>query len=372
METNNVNTIAAKGAKGNFVSLTGSQAATIAAALLRKYGSRQAIKGHGAELIAKYGRDNFKAIDKAVREQRAGVIEAEAAKARAGLREWERAAREAMAAAKTGGHFAKLAAMASAKYATAAEFIAACYPNTIDGAPATLVQYVTGPEAVTIVAAYQLAKIDGRNARAVIDTCLGKFERALNMANKGAKAYKAPAVAREAGKIVAAYNVKPGAVLGTIAKAAPVEGEALAAYCRGNVAGLTPLSTYNAEARKAYELAAAAEAMAAISGEALSPEAVAVLAREPRHAARVIAAPAPKAAKAPKGGKGKAKAAKAPKVSPEAAKMAAKAMAAVNATIAAGVEAGRELSGAAERERKAQAAAEAKAEAVAKLAAVMA
>lgn len=367
--TKNVNAAAAKGAKGNFVSLTGSQAATIAAALLRKYGSRQGTKAHGAEIIAKYGKDNYKSIDKAIQAQRAGAIEAEAEKARAGIREWERAAREAMAAAKTGGHFAKLAAMASAKYTTAAEFIAACYPNTINGAPATLVQYVTGPEASTIVAAYQLATIDGRNARAIIDTCLSKFERALNTANKGAKAYKAPSIAREAGKIVAAYNVKPGAVLGTIARGEAVSPEALAQYAKGNTAGLVTLAAHNAEARKAYDLAVAAETMAALTGEALSPEAAAVLAREPRHAARVIAAPAPKA---PKGGKGKAKAPKGPKVSPEAAKAAREAMEKVNATIAAGVEAGRELSGAAERERKAAAAAEAKAEAVAKLAAVMA
>lgn len=358
--------------KGNFVSLTGSQAATIAAKLLRQYGSRQAIKGqHGAELIAKYGRDNFKAIDKAIQGQRAEYIAALADKVRAGLRDWEPAAREAMAAARKGGHFAKLAAMAAAKYGTAAEFIAACYPNTIDGAPATLVQYVTGPEAATIVAAYQLATIDGRNARAIIDTCLGKFERALNAANKGAKCFKAPAVAREAGKIVAAYNVKPGAALGTIAKAEPVSPEALAQYAKGNTQGLTTLAAYNGEARKAYNLAAAAEAVAAISGEELSPEAVAVLAREPRHnwltrapKAEAKPAKAPKGGKAPKGPKGP----KAPKVSPEAAKAAREAMAQVDATIAAGVAVGRELSGAAEREAKAMAAAEAKAAKIAMLA----
>lgn len=353
--------------KGNFVTLTNAQAETIAAGLLRKYKSRQGTKAHGAEIIAKYGRDNYRLIDKAIKAQRADVIESEAAKARAGVREWEQAAREAMAAARKGGHFAKLAAMACAKYSTAAEFIAACYPNIIDGAPATLVQYVTGPEAATIVAAYMPAAIDGRDARRIVDICLSKLEKALQAANKGAKAYKAPAQVREAGKIVAAYNTKPGAVLGTIAKAEPVSPDVLAQYAKGNVAGLVTLSAHNAEARKAYQLAAAADMLAAANGEAVSPEAAAVLAKEPRHKWLSIAAPVTpaKAPKAAKGGKGKAKA---PKVSPEAAKAAREAMAGVEATIAAGVEAGRELSGAAEREAKAMAAAESKAASIAMMA----
>lgn len=336
-------TQAAKGGRGHFATLSDSQAATIAAALLRKYHSRQGTKEHRAELIAKYGKDNYKAIDKAIQASREATIKAEAEKARAGLREWEKAAREAMAAARAGGHFAKLAALASAKYATAADFIAACYPNTIDGAPAVLVQYVTGPEAATIVAAYEPAAYDGRNARAIVDTCLARLERALQAANKGGKAYAAPAQAREAGKIVAAYDTKPGAALGTIAKGSPVSPEALQAYSKGNAAGLVRLSAYNAQARKDYDTAAAAEAMAAITGEAPSPEAVAILSREPRHKWLTQAPKAPKAPKGAKGGKGKGKgkaepaqAAKPAPVSPEAMAQAREAMAAIDAFIAAG------------------------------------
>lgn len=340
-----VNTTAA--VKCNVASLTASQCETIAAGLLRKYGSRQGTKAHGAELIAKYGKDNYKSIDKAIQAQRAGAIEAAANMARAGVREWETAAREAMTAARKGGNFAKLAAWAGEKWPTAAAFIAACYPNVIDGAPASLVQYVTGPEGATIVAAYMPAAIDGRDARKIVDICLGKLAGALKSANKGGKCFKSPAQVREAGKIVAAYNSKPGAVLGTIARGEAVSHEALAQYAKGNVTGLTTLAAHNAEARKAYQLAAAADMMAAANGETVSPEAAAVLAKEPRHKWLSIAAPvAPAKPKAPKGGKGKAKAPKGPKVSPEAAKAARDAMAQVNATIEAGKAAARELAAA--------------------------
>ena len=335
MEHNTTTTKAAKGAKGNFVSIDKAGAATIAAALLREYKSRQGIKAHGAELRSKYGADNWKLIDTEIKAARKSEIEAEAAMARAGVREWEPAIAEAWRAARKGGHFSKLANMAAAKYETPAQFIAATYPHVIEGAPAVKVMYVTGEAAATIVEAYELRPIDGRHARAIVDTCLGKMAASLKSANNGGKAYKSPAKAERKGAIVAAYNVKPGAKIGTIAKGEAITGEALAAYMRGNSAGLTTLTAYNAEAHKLALLAQGAEALAIVSGEA------------PK--AKPEAKPKPR-----RGGK--------------AAKAAREAMAQVEATIAAGVEAGRELSGANEREAKATAAAEAKARKIAMLA----
>lgn len=263
-KTNNANANAAKGARGNFATIDAAGAATIAAALLRKYKSRQGIKAHGAELRAKYGADNWRAIDKAVKAQRAGEIDAETAGARAGVRALAPALEFAYKQARKNGHFGKLETLAAAKYATPAEFIAACYSHVIDGAPACRVSYVAG-DGRTIVDAYQLAAIDGRNAASIIDACIGNFGRALNAANKGGKAYTAPAKAETAGKVFAAYTAKDGEVAGTISKGDKVtDAETLAAYARGNVAGLETLAAYNAAGRKAAKLAKAAAALAAM------------------------------------------------------------------------------------------------------------
>lgn len=370
----NTNTKAPKAAntkavKTNVASLTASQVETIAAGILARHGSRNAIKAHGAEYMAKYGRDNWKAIDKAIQAARESTIKAEADMARAGVRNWEKAIAEAWKAARTGGHFSKLANMAAAKYPNVEAFIAATYPNVIDGKPATKIAYVTKGGG-TILEAYQLAVIDGRHARAIVDTCLGKMAGALKAANKGAKVYTSPAKARKAGAIVAAYNTKPGAVNGTIAKAEAVSPDVLAKFQTGNVAGLVTLSAHNAEGRRLADLAEAAGALAAINPGDMAGAISAAKALAAHMGAGVykagalvvpIAEAKPKAAKAPKGPKG-------PKVSPEAAKAAREAMAKAEATIAAGEAARRELSGEAEREAKAIAAAEAKAAKIAMLA----
>lgn len=243
-------------------------AVTIAAALLRQYKSRQAIKAQGATLRAKYGADNWKLIDTAIKEQRQGEIETEAAAARAGVRALSPALDFAFKQARKGGHFGALEKLALEKYGTPAAFIAACYSNVIDGAPAVRVSYVSG-DGRTIVDAFQKAEIDGRKAAAIIDTCIGNFGRALKAANNGGKAYKAPARAQQAGVIVAAYNAIDGDVMGTICKGAPVtDDKALQAYKAGNVAALVTLSAFNAQGRKAAALAKAAALQAVIDGQA--------------------------------------------------------------------------------------------------------
>jgi len=290
------------------VIITKAQAPAIVAALLRKYNSVSGIKAHEAEIRAKYGAKSWPIIKAEAKAQRIEAVKTHEAGAKAGVCDWAGGLNDAYKAARKSGDFGKLEAMAAAKYPTGADFIAACYPNTIDGRPAGIVNYITGePGSHTIVAAYQPLELDGRKARAYMYIAIGQFAKAIAKAEAKAGFYEAPTQARKAGAVVAAYNTKPGARLGTIAKAEAVAAEILAQYSRGNVAGLTTLSAYNAEAAKAYELAKAADTMAAATGEPISAQAAEILAREPRHnwlSTKPAKAPTghriPKAAKAPK------------------------------------------------------------------------
>lgn len=221
----------------------------IAAALLEEYKTTSAIKVTSAALREKYGAKNWSTIWASVKELRAKDITSAAAEVRAVVLDYSAALESEYKRASCAGKWATLMDYARGQWSTGAQFIAANYPNTIDGKPAARVDYV-GTQGATIVAAYQPAPRDARRAVADIYAALGALERAMRKAANGGKdgATIAATTPRKAGLIVAAYALEykneNGRKIAT--KGAPVDAATLAKLAKCTASGLVTLKDYNA------------------------------------------------------------------------------------------------------------------------------
>lgn len=223
----------------------------IAAALLEEYKTTSAIKATAAALREKYGANYWSTIWASIKELRAKDITAAAAEVRAVVLDYSAALESEYKRASCAGKWAALMDYARGEWHSGAEFIAANYPNTIDGKPAARVDYV-GTQGATIVTAYQPAPRDARRAVADIYAALGALERATRKASNGGKdgAITTGTTARKAGAIVAAFNMEfktteDGRQVAT--KGAPVDAATLAKLTKCTTAGLVTLKEYNAK-----------------------------------------------------------------------------------------------------------------------------
>ena len=223
----------------------------IAAALLSEHKTTSAIKATAASLREQYGAKNWITIWASVKELRAKDITAAAADVRAVVLDYSAALETEYKRASGAGKWAALMEYARGKWSTGAEFIAANYPNTIDGQPAARVDYV-GNQGATIVTAYQPQPRDARRAVSDIYAALGALERATRKASNGGKdgATIIGTTSRKAGAIVAAFNMEfktteDGRDIAT--KGAPVDAATLAKLTKCTVAGLVTLKEYNAK-----------------------------------------------------------------------------------------------------------------------------
>ena len=221
----------------------------IAAALLQEHKTTSAIKATAAALREKYGARNWSTIWASVKELRAKDITAAADDVRAVVLDYSAALESEYKRAASAGKWATLMDYARGKWSSGAEFIAANYPNTIDGKPAARVDYV-GNQGATIVTAYQPAPRDARRAVADIYAALGALERATRKASNGGKdgATITATTPRTAGVIVAAYALEykddNGRKIAT--KGALVDAATLAKLTKCTTAGLVTLKDYNA------------------------------------------------------------------------------------------------------------------------------
>lgn len=222
----------------------------IAAALLEEHKTTSAIKATAASLRDQYGAKNWATIWASVKELRAKDITAAAADVRAVVLDYAAALETEYKRASGAGKWAALMDYARGKWSTGKEFIAANYPNTIDGQPAARVDYVSN-QGATIVTAYQPQPRDARRAVSDIYAALGALERAIRKASNGGKdgATITATTARKAGAIVAAFGVEyktteDGRKIAT--KGAPVDAATLDKLTRATAAGLVTLREYNA------------------------------------------------------------------------------------------------------------------------------
>lgn len=245
-------TTATATAKTEPADITVVESYKIAAALLEEHKTTSAIKATSAALREKYGARNWSTIWASVKELRAKDITSVACAVRAVVLDYAAALETEYKRASGAGKWSALMEYARGKWSTGAEFIAANYPNTIDGKPAARVDYV-GNQGATIVTAYQPAPRDARRAVSDIYAALGALERATRKASNGGKdgATITATTARKAGAIVAAYNMEykdaeDGRKVAT--KGAPVDAATLAKLTKCNAAGLVTLKDYNASA----------------------------------------------------------------------------------------------------------------------------
>lgn len=221
----------------------------IAAALLEEHKTTSAIKATSAALRCYYGAKNWTTIWASIKELRAKDITAAADDVRAVVLDYAAALETEYKRASGAGKWAALMDYARGQWSTGAAFIAANYPNTIDGKPAARVDYV-GNQGATIVTAYQPAPRDARRAVADIYAALGALERATRKASNGGKdgATIQATTPRKAGAIVAAYALEyqdeDGRKIAT--KGAPVDAATLAKLSKCTAAGLVTLKEYNA------------------------------------------------------------------------------------------------------------------------------
>ena len=232
--------------------LTVVESYKIAAALLQEHKTTSAIKATAASLRDQYGAKNWVSIWASVKDLRAKDITAAADNVRAVVLDYAAALETEYKRASGAGKWAALMDYARGKWSTGAAFIAANYPNTIDGKPAARVDYVSNMGA-TIVTAYQPQTRDARRAVSDIYAALGALERAIHKASNDGKdgATIAATTVRKAGAIVAAYNMEYKTTENgrkIAIKGAPVDAATLAKLTACNVAGLVTLKDYNVSA----------------------------------------------------------------------------------------------------------------------------
>lgn len=222
----------------------------IAAALLEEHKTTSAIKATAASLREQYGPANWSTIWASVKELRAKDITAAADDVRAVVLDYSAALETEYKRTSGAGKWAALMEYARGHWSTGAAFIAANYPNTIDGQPAARVDYVSN-QGATIVTAYQPQPRDARRAVSDIYAALGALERATRKASNGGKdgATITATTARKAGAIVAAFNLEyktteDGRKIAT--KGAPVDAATLDKLTKATTAGLVTLKEYNA------------------------------------------------------------------------------------------------------------------------------
>ena len=231
--------------------LTVVESYKIAAALLEEHKTTSAIKATAASLRDQYGAKNWTTIWASIKELRAKDITAAAADVRAVVLDYASALELEYKRASGAGKWSALMDYARGNWSTGAAFIAANYPNTIDGKPAARVDYISN-QGATIVTAYQAQPRDARRAVSDIYAALGALERATRKASNGGKDGTAitATTARKAGAIVAAFNMEfetteDGRKVAT--KGAPVDAATLAKLTKCNTAGLVTLKDYNAK-----------------------------------------------------------------------------------------------------------------------------
>lgn len=202
---------------------TSDQVAQYAAQWVAQYASNRAIRADWSALVGQHGKANAAAIFDAVRIIRAAVID-NATKAAAANLSYSSILAAAWDTLAKGGHWAKACSAAASEYADAAQFVAACYPNTIDGKPAAGVYYTNG---TTIFKAYQPAKTTSRNAVAILETALTKFsKRAQSWALKATDGRQVVATTkRAAGVIVGVYSMDTDAATGKAVRGAAIKGD---------------------------------------------------------------------------------------------------------------------------------------------------
>lgn len=185
--------------------------ASTAAAWLETYASIRGIKDNAATLIGQHGKDNYKAVLAACKASRAAGIAAMHASTAAA---WSYTAvlQRQYDAIKDGADWRKWCDMISANWPTAADFVAACYPHTLeDGRPAVAVDYTNG---TSIYRAYRPIKWkdgkDGAGAMVILRAALDNLEkRHKQAADKGKDGGALVCTSKHKdGHAVAVYGVK--------------------------------------------------------------------------------------------------------------------------------------------------------------------
>ena len=194
-----------------FTAFDAATIASTAAAWLETYASIRGIKDNAATLIGQHGKDNFKAVLAACKASRAAGISAMHASTAAA---WSYSAvlQRQYDAIKDGADWRNWCGMISANWPTAADFVAACYPHTLeDGRPAVAVDYTNGQ---SIYRAYRPIRWkdgkDGAGAMVILRAALDNLEkRHKAAADKGKDGGALVCTSKHKdGRAVAVYGVK--------------------------------------------------------------------------------------------------------------------------------------------------------------------
>lgn len=188
--------------------MTAAETYAVAAALLKEHGTTSAIKAISASQREQYGAQVWASVWASVKDLRAKDIDAATYATRAEFRDAAAALESEYRRLQRCGKFGTMTSYIAATYATAAEFIAACYRDTIDGQPARRVSYVktdADGNVSMILDAWQVLDYDGRRATAILDACLTSIRT---------HARKASNAGKDGARVVCTRTHKAGAIVG--------------------------------------------------------------------------------------------------------------------------------------------------------------
>lgn len=219
--------------------------------------SMSALRKLETALTDKYGRSNWISIRAAYQTQVRDGIKAAETSALEAVRAYSPALADSWARIRTNADFVALAAYINVTADTLAKawesgpaFVAATFPNTINGEPATRVSYVTAHTDTDkpgyIVDAYQPANLSAASVPGILSACIRNIAKAARtyVGKVSETLARVETTAHKAGQVVAVY-LAAFDESGTATKGTAAKAETAATIAKAGTAGLDTLRAYN-------------------------------------------------------------------------------------------------------------------------------
>lgn len=227
--------------------LTIESLCTIAREQLTQFASIRAIKAESnyKALVDKYGKKNADAIVKQCKAFRVEVVDSSANAVISEFNDYTKALNSEFARLKSCKGFAEYSELIANVFESASEFIAECYPNTINGKPARVVSYIRNSKTY-IADTYEPRTLQGKNATAFLLECLANMRKHCVKAIRNGKDNEKPRItnAREQGAIYAVYEAEKVDDKRAYIKGDKVKGDKFNTIAKAGLADYISLSEF--------------------------------------------------------------------------------------------------------------------------------
>lgn len=234
--------------------LTLESLCTIAREQLAQFASIRAIKAESnyKALCDKYGQKNANSIIKQCKAMRVELVDISANAVISEFNDYTKALNSEFARLKSCKGFAEYSDLISNVFESASEFIAECYPNTINGKPARVVSYIRNSKTY-IADTYEPRTLQGKNATAYLLECLANMRKHCVKAIRNGKDNEKPRIAnaREQGAIYAVYESTKVDDKRVYIKGDKVKGDKFTTIAKAGLSEYVKLSDFRKESATA-------------------------------------------------------------------------------------------------------------------------